>query len=139
MRLPADDTPDAHQSCREAITDWMLHHVDGPYAFIVDLSANPRFSARERKLWGGAEASYAHIELRYSLGQANVVPGAMTRGFMTAMYWFAPAVYPLYVCKDVDSAWPWLDRQISRGMREYPYGDFWTKRKGWVDVNERAA
>lgn len=111
--------------------------IDGPYAFIVDLSDNPSFVATERKLWGEAEASYAHIELRYSLGQANVVPGAVTRGLMTAMYWFAPAVYPVHVCRDVASASSWLERQIALGMRNYPHSEFWTRRKGWTE--DRAA
>lgn len=88
---------------------------------IVDLSEAERAPAIQRKMQSDWIAEHAALLARVSLGTAFVVPSALIRGALTAIFWVHPPPHPHTVLGAFDEALDWaLARLDEAGIRRPP-------------------
>lgn len=112
----------------KAVHDWMLKEVDAPFGLVVDVQRPLAFSAVQRKMIADVEKSYRHVDRRYNGGQAVVVPTAVARGVLTAVYWLSPPVYPVQAVATLEEGLEWVENSLRTSLDDYPDGPGWLHR-----------
>lgn len=85
---------------------------DQPFAWVVDASNVKGSSAQERKITADYEQRAAEHLKRFNRGTAFVLPSAIVRGIVTAIYWLVPPPYPHRVFSNVPDAEAWARAQL---------------------------
>jgi hypothetical protein len=68
--------------------------VTHPVAWVIDLSSVTRVTPRQRALFAEYQERMTPFDRRYNRASAIVISNAIVRGFVTAVYWLKPPVYP---------------------------------------------
>jgi hypothetical protein len=86
-------------------------------AFIIDMriSGTPPPSTRKH----AAERLRATYDVVGAgvVGVAHVIPSALVRGVMTAVYWLSPPPFPTYVAGTPAEAFAWAESRLAAAVR----------------------
>ena len=113
----------------KAVQHWLLKEVDAPFSFIADMRRPLSITSKQRKMMADYEQSYVDIDRRFNAGQAVIVSNPITRGFITAIYWMSPPIYPTRIVGSMSEALHWLEPHFERALKEFPAGPVWTGRR----------
>lgn len=115
MHLPPVFSNEELEAALEAVKTWLLEEVNAPFGFVVHLEKPFVLSSLHRQMMAQYEKSYAHVDRKYNVAQAVIVPTTFARRALQAIYWLSPPVYPVRTFRDADAAWRWVESQL--GMR----------------------
>lgn len=88
-----------------------------PVAWVVDLSAIREASASQRKIFAEHLARFEAHDIAYNCGSALVVPSAVLRGLVTAVFWVKPPKFPNQLFEKREDALAWATRQLREGKK----------------------
>lgn len=126
--LPAQFTTAELRDALTALRNWLIDDVDEPYGLIINIARSEPIDASARKMVAEFEQSYAHVEQRFSTGQAYVIRSALVVGVMTAVFWLKPPTYPYRFFLDLEEGRRWAKADFERGRSEFPRGPYWSAR-----------
>ena len=95
-------------AARERWAETSVHRC----AWIADLSQLRVVSSIQRKIFADHLKRFEPHDEKYNQGSAIVVPNALVRGVVTAVFWISPPKFPNKAFSDVDSAREWAKEQF---------------------------
>jgi hypothetical protein len=90
--------------------------VNAPVGWVIDLSSVTRVTPRQRALFAEYQERMTPFDRRYNCASAIVISNAIVRGFVTAVYWLKPPVYPYQMFGLRSEALSWV-KQLLRQRR----------------------
>lgn len=103
-----DDVMHAFTAAREA---WATQ-CKSPVAWVVDLSAIREATANQRRLFAEHLARFEPHDIAYNCGSALIVPSAVLRGIVTAVFWIKPPKFPNQLFEKREDALVWATKQL---------------------------
>lgn len=84
----------------------------------IDMSSMGELSAQQRRIQSDWMRAIQPIQKAVTLGLAFIAPGTVTRGMLTAVFWFSPPAAPYIICGSMSEALAWALRACrERGVR----------------------
>ena len=99
-------------NAREAWAERATH----PVAWVVDLSAVRTVTARQRQIFATHLGRFERHDIAHNRGSALVVPNAILRGVVTAIFWIKPPRFPHELFTKPLEAISWADKQLRTGQ-----------------------
>jgi hypothetical protein len=112
VTLPAIATDDELLAYFDACENWSKR-VTFPVGWVMDLSRVAGGTARQRALFAEYQERLSAFDRRYNRGTALVISNAVVRGFVTAVYWLKPPVYPYQTFARRGEALVWVKRALA--------------------------
>jgi hypothetical protein len=112
MRFPAHATDaQIREFCehREAWARTASHRC----AWVADLSRLAGVSATQRKMFADHLKRFEAHDVAHNQGSAIVVPSAVLRGIMTAVFWLSPPKFPNQAFASIDAAMLWARQKLA--------------------------
>ena len=89
-----------------------------PVAWVVDLRGIMSATALQRRIFSEHLERFEHHDIAYNRGSALIVPNAMIRGIVTAVFWLKKPRFPNECFPTREEAVTWaLERLGFRGAR----------------------
>jgi hypothetical protein len=73
----------------------------------IDMTGMGTLSAQQRRIQSDWNRSIQPIQKAVTLGLAFIAPGTVTRGMLTAVFWFSPPAAPYIICSKMSEALAW--------------------------------
>lgn len=73
----------------------------------IDMSSMGELSAQQRRIQSDWNRSIQPLQKAVTLGLAFIAPTTVTRGMLTAVFWFAPPAAPYIICPTMADALTW--------------------------------
>jgi len=83
-----------------------------PIAWVVDISRVREVPATQRKIFARHLEDFESFERRWNRGSALVVPNALVRGVVTAIFWLKKPVYPCELFAEPREARAWARARL---------------------------
>ena len=128
LEIPTGFENDHLRQAFESYHQWLTNEVDRPYGLLADLHQVLGGNAVQRRIIAEYERKNRPSEVRFSTGQAIVSDRRLVRGFVTAIFWLEPPVYPYRVFEQRHEARLWALEDLERGIAAFPDGEYWTSR-----------
>jgi hypothetical protein len=103
-----DDVMIAFAAAREA---WATQ-CKSPVAWVVDLTAIREATANQRRLFAEHLARFEPHDIAYNCGSALIVPNAVLRGIVTAVFWIKRPKFPNQLFEKREDAMVWAMKQL---------------------------
>lgn len=84
-------------------------------AWVADLTDLARVPPTQRKLFADHLKRFETHDVQYNQGSAIVVPSAMLRGVMTAVFWMSPPKFPNRAFATRKEAIAWAQERLRTG------------------------
>jgi hypothetical protein len=81
-------------------------------AWVVDLSGVLTATAQQRGLFSEHLKRFEAHDRAYNQGSALIVPNALVRGIVTAVFWLKPPSFPNQCFPDAEQAFAWAEKQL---------------------------
>lgn len=88
--------------------------LDRPHAWIADFAAIESTTATQRRMFAEHQVTVESVDRAHNAGAAIVIPNAMVRGVVTAVYWIKPPVYPYQFVRTHEEALAWVADALAR-------------------------
>lgn len=88
--------------------------LDRPHAWIADFAGIESTTATQRRMFAEHQVAVEAVDRAHNAGAAIVIPNAMVRGVVTAVYWIKPPVYPYQFVQRLDEALVWVTDSLKR-------------------------
>jgi hypothetical protein len=111
ITFPVSATDEMVQSFATAREAW-AQHCKSPVAWVVDLSAIREAPASQRRLFAEHLARFEPHDIAYNCGSALVVPNALVRGIVTAIFWIKAPKFPHQLFQKREDAVVWATRNV---------------------------
>jgi hypothetical protein len=80
----------------------------------IDMSTMSDLTAQQRRIQSDWMRSIQPLQKAVTLGLAFIAPATVTRGMLTAVFWFAPPAAPYVICSNVYEALTWAFAECRR-------------------------
>jgi hypothetical protein len=85
-----------------------------PVAWVVDLSGIVHATATQRRLFSEHLSRFEHHDVAYNQGSALIVPNAVLRGLVTAVFWMKRPGFPNECFPTREEATAWATAQLAK-------------------------
>lgn len=109
--FPDHPTNEELDSFVRARNEWSKQ-ASYPVAWLVDLSNITTASPVQRKVFADHVKSFEPFDVKYTAGVAAIVPNALMRGLVTAVYWLTPPKFPNRVFSRRSDGISWLMERL---------------------------
>ena len=116
VTFPASTTDEALLAFTAAREAWTLH-CKSLVAWVVDLSAIREVTANQRKIFAEHLTRFEPHDIAYNCGSALVVPNAVLRGVVTAIFWIKSPKFPNQLFEKREDALVWATKQVRAGKK----------------------
>lgn len=83
--------------------------LDSPHSWVLDFREVKSTTAVQRKMFADFQVKTEPLDRRHNAGSALV----MTSGFVTAVFWLKPPVYPTQTVATLDEGVRWAASQLA--------------------------
>lgn len=116
LSFPSDPTDEVLLDMCAARERWM-NVARFPVAWVVDMTNLGNVTARQRRIFGDHLQRFEPHDLAWNQGSAIIVPNALLRGVVTAVFWLKPPRFPHESFKTKDEALRWASERLREGAR----------------------
>ncbi|HEX3597591.1 MAG TPA: hypothetical protein VHU80_20925, partial [Polyangiaceae bacterium] len=85
-----------------------------PVAWVVDLAGLKMATATQRRIFSAHLTRFEPHDLAYNRGSALVVPNAVVRGLVTAVFWLKQPRFPTECFSTYDEAVAWARARLAQ-------------------------
>lgn len=82
-------------------------------AWVVDLAGIIKATATQRRLFSEHLERFEPHDIAYNQGSALIVPNALVRGLVTAVFWLKPPRFPTECFSTYDEAFIWAATRLA--------------------------
>ncbi|MCB9530148.1 MAG: hypothetical protein H6721_00490 [Sandaracinus sp.] len=91
--------------------------LDSPHSWVLDFREVKSTTAVQRKMFADFQLQTEPLDRRHNAGSALVMTSGLVRGFVTAVFWLKPPVYPTQTVASLDEGVRWAATQLAaRGV-----------------------
>jgi hypothetical protein len=82
-------------------------------AWVVNLASILEATARQRTVFSEHLKRFEPHDVAYNQGSALLVPNALVRGIVTAIFWMKPPLFPNECFSTIEAARTWAEQQLN--------------------------